>query len=282
MPLDLQSLSTDTLLYMLMHSGVFVVVTGLVFFIIGLLFGRAIWGRYKRLTRIQTGEIQSQREEIATLKRKLGEQSVKSGGAPMVTEVIPTLPPAGAAASADSPPKVKLPKSKNVIKLKSADDTVPSGSRVSAGEPVSSPLAAIIAPPPPAAKKAAASAPEAAASGTGLGAAELGIATLPEVPAAPMPPPRIKPENDPKLGLVFKTPPPAEMRDDLTALKGIAKVLENRLHEFGIYTWEQIATWSPEHVKEFSARLAFKDRIQREDWIGQAQKLHAEKSAAKA
>jgi predicted flap endonuclease-1-like 5' DNA nuclease len=177
---------------------------------------------------------------------------------------------------------VKLPKSKNVIKLKSADDTVPSGSRVSAGEPVSSPLAAIIAPPPPAAKKAAASAPEAAASGTGLGAAELGIATLPEVPAAPMPPPRIKPENDPKLGLVFKTPPPAEMRDDLTALKGIAKVLENRLHEFGIYTWEQIATWSPEHVKEFSARLSFKDRIQREDWIGQAQKLHAEKSAAKA
>lgn len=282
MKFDFQSLSTDTLLYMLMHSGVFVIVTGLVFFIIGLLFGRAIWGRYKRLTRIQTSEIQSQREEIATLKRKLGEQSVKPGGAPMVTEFIPTLPPAGAAPSTDSPPKVKLPKSKNIIKLKSADDTVPSGSRVSASEPASSPLAAIIAPPPPAAKKAATPAPEAADSATGLGAAELGIATLPEVPAAPLPPPRIKPENDPKLGLVFKTPPPAEMRDDLTALKGIAKVLESRLHEFGIYTWEQIATWSPEHVKEFSARLSFKDRIQREDWIGQAQKLYAEKSAAKA
>ena len=282
MKFDFQSLSTDTLLYMLMHSGVFVIVTGLVFFIIGLLFGRAIWGRYKRLTRIQTSEIQSQREEIATLKRKLSEQTVKPGGAPMVTEVIPTLPPAGTAASADSPPKVKLPKSKNIIKLKSADDTVPSGSRVSASEPVSSPLAAIIAPQPPAAKKAATPAPEAASSATGLGAAELGIATLPEVPAAPLPPPRIKPENDPKLGLVFKTPPPAEMRDDLTALKGIAKVLESRLHEFGIYTWEQIATWSPEHVKEFSARLSFKDRIQREDWIGQAQKLYAEKSAAKA
>ena len=282
MKFDFQSLSTDTLLYMLMHSGVFVIVTGLVFFIIGLLFGRSIWGRYKRLTRIQTVEIQSQREEIATLKRKLGEHSVKPGGAPMVTEVIPTLPPAGAAASADSSPKVKLPKSKNVIKLKSSDDAVPSGSRVSASEPASSPLAAIIAPQPPAAKKAAAPAPEAASSATGLGAAELGIATLPEVPAAPLPPPRIKPETDPKLGLVFKTPPPAEMRDDLTALKGIAKVLETRLHEFGIYNWEQIATWSPEHVKEFSARLSFKDRIQREDWIGQAQKLHAEKSAAKA
>jgi len=282
MKFDFQSLSTDTLLYMLMHSGVFVIVTGLVFFIIGLLICRAIWGRYKRLTRIQTSEIQSQREEIATLKRKLGEQSVKPGGAPMVTEVIPTLPPAGAAASADSSPKVKLPKSKNIIKLTSADDTVPSGSRVSASEPSSSPLAAIIAPPPPAAKKAATPAPEGADSATGLGAAELGIATLPEVPAAPLPPPRIKPETDPKLGLVFKTPPPVEMRDDLTAMKGIAKVLETRLHEFGIYTWEQIATWRPEHVKEFSARLAFKDRIQREDWIGQAQKLHAEKSAAKA
>ena len=37
MPLDLQSLSTDTLLYMLMHSGIFVAIMGAVFFLIGLI-----------------------------------------------------------------------------------------------------------------------------------------------------------------------------------------------------------------------------------------------------
>ena len=48
MPLDLQSLSTDTLLYMLMHSGIFVAILGAVFFLIGLLFGHATWDATKR------------------------------------------------------------------------------------------------------------------------------------------------------------------------------------------------------------------------------------------
>jgi predicted flap endonuclease-1-like 5' DNA nuclease len=56
-------------------------------------------------------------------------------------------------------------------------------------------------------------------------------------------------------------------------MKGIAKVLEQRLHEFGIYTYEQIASWTEDQIKEFSSRLAFKDRIHREKWVEQARKL---------
>jgi hypothetical protein len=63
-------------------------------------------------------------------------------------------------------------------------------------------------------------------------------------------------------------------------MKGIAKVLEQRLHEFGIYTYKQIAVWTEEQIKEFSSRLAFKDRIHREKWVEQAQKLLSGKTAA--
>ena len=56
MKLDLESLSAEPLVYMLMHSGMFVTVLGAMFFIIGLLFGYATWGRYKRQTRELRGE----------------------------------------------------------------------------------------------------------------------------------------------------------------------------------------------------------------------------------
>ena len=99
--------------------------------------------------------------------------------------------------------------------------------------------------------------------------------TIPELielpPMTPLPAVEIQPELDPKLGLIYKTRP--EKTDDLTALKGIAQVLEQRLHDFGIYTYAQIAAWDEDLIKEFSARLAFKDRIQREHWVEQARQL---------
>ncbi|MBL9133268.1 MAG: hypothetical protein JNG86_18805 [Verrucomicrobiaceae bacterium] len=105
------------------------------------------------------------------------------------------------------------------------------------------------------------------------------IPALPELPPAP-PPSAIKPEMDARLGLVYKTRPAHS--DDLTAMKGIARVLEQRLHEFGIYTYLQIASWTDEHIREFSSRLAFKDRIHREKWVEQAKRLHAEKHGVNA
>lgn len=80
---------------------------------------------------------------------------------------------------------------------------------------------------------------------------------------------------DDTLGLVFDTAPPDS--DDLTKIKGIATVLNGKLNGFGIYTYRQIAAWDDEVVEEFSNRLSFKDRVQRDDWVGQAKRLHGEK-----
>ncbi|MDZ4403571.1 hypothetical protein [Prosthecobacter sp.] len=318
MKFDFESLSTEPLFYMLMHSGVFVTVLGIIFFIIGLLFGYATWGRYKRQTRELRGEAAAMKDEIAQLKRKIGDQSVKSGpNIAMATETIHMPPKEGAPAAeavpaitketippqdARVPTKDRLPRSRaNVIKSKTVTPAAPpAGPAVNEiktpapppAEPItssiklpapteppppparhSSPLAAIIATPPVVKE------PEKA--GDALPAVGLvptdTIPTLTtELPLTPLPAVAIQPELDRRLGLIYKTRP--EKIDDLTELKGIAKVLEQRLHEFGIYTYAQIAAWNEEHIKEFSARLAFKDRIQREQWVEQARQLAAKKA----
>ena len=98
-------------------------------------------------------------------------------------------------------------------------------------------------------------------------------------PPAPIPAiPTVLPEFDPALGLIYKITPPDA--DDLTQIKGIASVLEKRLHELGIYTWGQIASWEESHIREFSSRLAFKDRIARERWVEQARSLNEARQSA--
>lgn len=328
MNLDLQSLSAEPLIYMLMHSGAFVVVLGIVFFLIGLLFGRATWGRYLRQTRELRGEAEAMKEEIADLKRKLADHTVKAAPiAPIVTETI-QMPPRKEPVPAPAPPSfspaeiniaekngqmaaangiytasalAQIQKSQaNVIKAKAeapadaapASDPLPDKlpeTEVPAAQATpattaakgSSPLAAIIGPAAPTPRKDPNFVP-------------LDV-TLPEIPlAAPAPAPSpapapvenieikqpdIKPEIDHELGLVYKSRP--HDADDLTALKGIAQVLEGRLHALGVYKYEQIATWSQDQIREFSSRLAFKDRILREQWVEQARELLAKKNQPK-
>jgi predicted flap endonuclease-1-like 5' DNA nuclease len=270
MTLDFQSLSTDTLLYMLMHSGIFVAIMGAVFFIIGLIFGYATWGRYKTKARVLAAEIDSQRQEIATLKRKVGEHNVKPGSAALVTETLPVAingykPPASTpviAAAPDSvPPTVTVqadvkgadntkPKRKSIIEPKTALEALPAvvapppsedAAKTLAPAPTPSALASIITPHPVEKKEK----PLKAAPTTPITSLDI-IPALPELPPASQPPP-VQPERDPKLGLIYKSRPADS--DDLTAMKGIAKVLEQRLHEFGIYTYKQIAVWTDEQVK---------------------------------
>lgn len=76
-------------------------------------------------------------------------------------------------------------------------------------------------------------------------------------------------------GVVYTTEP--EQRDDLKLISGIAEVLEARLNDFGIYTFKQIMDWKPEAIEEFSRLLAFRDRIQRDDWKGQAKYFYNKK-----
>lgn len=63
------------------------------------------------------------------------------------------------------------------------------------------------------------------------------------------------------------------MADDLKRISGVGPKLEATLNELGFYHFDQIAAWTPEHVAWVDARLKFKGRIERDDWIGQARAL---------
>ena len=58
---------------------------------------------------------------------------------------------------------------------------------------------------------------------------------------------------------------------------GIAEVLEARLNDYGIYTFKQIMEWDADAIEEFSRLLAFKDRIERDEWINQARFFYNQK-----
>ena len=68
--------------------------------------------------------------------------------------------------------------------------------------------------------------------------------------------------------------------DKLTRIKGIGPVNERKLHEHGIFHFEQIAAWTEADVKAAEAYLQFDGRIAREDWIGQAKALAAKSGGA--
>ncbi len=65
--------------------------------------------------------------------------------------------------------------------------------------------------------------------------------------------------------------------DDLKLIKGVASVLEGRLHELGIRTFREITTWNDEDMDRIDDHLGFEGRIQRDDWQGQARRFHNEK-----
>ncbi|MCB1491243.1 MAG: 30S ribosomal protein S2 [Rhodobiaceae bacterium] len=76
-------------------------------------------------------------------------------------------------------------------------------------------------------------------------------------------------------GVLFLTEPDGAV-DDLKKISGVGPVLEKKLNELGIYHYSQIANFSADDIEKVDARLNFKGRIEREDWIGQATALAAE------
>lgn len=61
--------------------------------------------------------------------------------------------------------------------------------------------------------------------------------------------------------------------DDLKKISGVGPKIEGILHELGVYHFDQISSWNAEQVAWVDARLKFKGRIDREDWIAQAKKI---------
>lgn len=303
MKLDFESLSNEPLFYMLMHSGAFVCVLGFIFFVIGLLFGYATWGRYKRQTRLLLGEASSMKDEIASLKRKVGDQAILPGHAiPMATETIQMpkkeggsaaratpaitaetlttqdIPVTTTPAQAASPEKEQPQESAPAVAPETTTEPAATSTTPSAEElPSSAPDASPHAKEAPESAADAPPAPEGQAPADTLPAlTELLLPALPDFEsqvARPAPNPETPRDSvlDPKLGFIYKTRP--EKVDDLTVIEGISPVLEQRLQNLGIYTYEQIAAWDHDHVKVFSSRLAFKERIKRERWVEQAREL---------
>jgi large subunit ribosomal protein L19 len=68
--------------------------------------------------------------------------------------------------------------------------------------------------------------------------------------------------------------------DNLTQIKGIDAELAGRLHGLGVIKFDQIANFSDDDLANVDETLALDGRIEKDDWVSQAQKLVAEQAAA--
>ena len=61
--------------------------------------------------------------------------------------------------------------------------------------------------------------------------------------------------------------------DDLKKISGVGPKLEGLLHENGVFHFDQIAAWTADEIAYMDDKLSFKGRIERDDWIAQANDL---------
>jgi large subunit ribosomal protein L19 len=75
---------------------------------------------------------------------------------------------------------------------------------------------------------------------------------------------------------------PKGQPDDLKLIKGITPELEAQLNKLNVVKFEQIADFSDEDITNVDEALKLDGRIEKDDWIGQAQRLMAEAAAVEA
>ncbi|MEM1214425.1 MAG: helix-hairpin-helix domain-containing protein [Bacteroidota bacterium] len=62
--------------------------------------------------------------------------------------------------------------------------------------------------------------------------------------------------------------------DDLTKIEGLGDFLAGKLNAAGIFTFEQIARWTPEQIELITQEIGYiSGRIAKDDWVGQAARL---------
>lgn len=61
--------------------------------------------------------------------------------------------------------------------------------------------------------------------------------------------------------------------DDLLLIKGVGPQTVERLNQLGIWHFSQVSAWTPEETAWLGNYLAFPGRIEREQWVAQAEKL---------
>lgn len=63
-------------------------------------------------------------------------------------------------------------------------------------------------------------------------------------------------------------------KDDLSKIDGIGPFLEKKLNQAGVYTYDQISRWTSEDIKRITQEIQFfEGRIEKDNWVGQAQVL---------
>ncbi len=92
-----------------------------------------------------------------------------------------------------------------------------------------------------------------------------------------------RPDFVPELPAAIPPQATAAEADDLKEISGVGPFLEGKLNAFGIYTFRQVAALEPGVMDQLGETFgSFSDRITREDWVGQARKLHETKSGNRA
>lgn len=91
--------------------------------------------------------------------------------------------------------------------------------------------------------------------------------------ADPIPPVTIEETSTPVAEKIVVAPVENLPDDDLTEIKGIGLPVALELKKIGITRFEQVARWNEEDIADISQKLGFTGRIERENWMAQAQIL---------
>jgi large subunit ribosomal protein L19 len=68
--------------------------------------------------------------------------------------------------------------------------------------------------------------------------------------------------------------------DDLKLISGVTADLETQLKKFNVLRFDQIAAFSDDDIANLDEALKLDGRIEKDDWVGQAQRLMAEAAAS--
>ncbi len=83
-----------------------------------------------------------------------------------------------------------------------------------------------------------------------------------------------KAEIDMMLAHIGTYDPATQTADDLKKISGVGPVMEQKLHQLGIYTYDQVSRMTKKEYDLLDEIIdAFPGRAERDDWAGQAQKL---------
>jgi molybdopterin-containing oxidoreductase family membrane subunit len=76
------------------------------------------------------------------------------------------------------------------------------------------------------------------------------------------------------LSVIGTFDPDTQQQDDLQKISGVGPIMEQKLHQLGIYTFEQVSRMTESEYDLLDTLIdEFPGRAKRDDWAGQAQQL---------